>query len=139
MIEAVKAPVREGETPPADLEPTPFSVSAGWGKDGAGHVQAKGPKFERGAHFRGRRAFTLPLGTWVRVEQEVVLNEPGQEDGVLRLWFDGDLKLDTTADYRDQPARLTGVVSEVVPVDQDVSPKAKDHKISITPFTVYWR
>ena len=32
-------------------------------------------------------------GRWIRVEQEVALNTPGQSDGLLRVWIDGDMKL----------------------------------------------
>ena len=41
-------------------------------------------------------AFTLPKGRWVRIEQELVLNTPGQADGIARLWLDGDLKAEGT-------------------------------------------
>ena len=139
MIDAAKAPLREGETAAASAEGTPLSVNTGWDKDGTVQMLAYGPKFDGGATFRGRSAFSLGRGKWMRVEQEVVLNAPGADDGALRLWLDGDLKIDTSANYRDQPGRITGVVSEVVPTGQDVSPKAKDHKISVTPFTFYWK
>ena len=138
-IDAVKPLLREGETAAATPEATPFAVNTGWDKDGGGQMLAYGPKFDGGAQFRGRSAFSLGRGKWMRVEQEVVLNTPGSGDGALRLWLDGDLKIDASVAYRDQPAKITGVVSEVVPTGKDVSPKAKDHKISVTPYTIYWK
>ena len=36
----------------------------------------------------------LPLGRWFRVSQEVVLNAPGQSNGALRVWIDGDLVIE---------------------------------------------
>ena len=139
LIAAPKAVLRDGESEAPLAEPAPFSAGIAWDKTGAGGVQAFGPKFDRGAFFRGRSAFTLPRGRWVQVEQEVELNVPGEENGTLRLWLDGDLKIDAKTAYRDQPAKLTGVVSEVVAIGEDVSPKAKDQKITVTPFTVYWK
>lgn len=139
LIEAAKAPLRDGESAAPVAEPAPFSASLGWDKDGAAVMQAYGPKFDRGAAFRGRGAFTLSRGKWVQIEQEVVLNAPGEENGILRLWLDGDLKIDAKAAYRDQPAKITSVLSEVVATGQDVSPKAKDQKVSVTPYVVYWK
>src|SRR5690606_32845406 len=40
----------------------------------------------------GQRAFSP--GRWHRVEHRVRLNTPGQRDGRLQAWFDGELALD---------------------------------------------
>ncbi|MGQ7249847.1 polysaccharide lyase [Halomonas sp. V046] len=37
----------------------------------------------------GRGLFSFPTGQWVTLEQEVILNDPGQENGVVRVWVDG--------------------------------------------------
>jgi hypothetical protein len=40
----------------------------------------------------GQRYFSP--GTWHRVEHRIVINRPGQRDGVVQGWFDGTLALD---------------------------------------------
>jgi isochorismate hydrolase len=51
----------------------------------------------------------------VFVEQEVKLNTPGQDDGVLRMWVDGQLKVQNLGtNLRGRPeTALTGVVSDI--------------------------
>ncbi|MEQ1698150.1 MAG: hypothetical protein ABL901_20160 [Hyphomicrobiaceae bacterium] len=39
---------------------------------------------------------TLPLGRWVRIEQEAVLNTPSLPDGIARVWIDGRLALENS-------------------------------------------
>ena len=34
---------------------------------------------------------TWPSGRWINVEQEVILNEAGKKNGIIRLWLDGEL------------------------------------------------
>lgn len=55
----------------------------------------------------GRGAWTFPSGEWVSVEQELILNEPGQANGVARLWIDGRAVLE----QRDIVYRTTGDVT----------------------------
>jgi hypothetical protein len=42
---------------------------------------------------RGGQRFFRP-GTWHRVEHRIVVNTPGQRDGIVQGWFDGVLALD---------------------------------------------
>lgn len=37
---------------------------------------------------------SLPLGRWVTFRHEIVMNTPGNSDGVVRLWMDGSRLLD---------------------------------------------
>ncbi|MFY0991471.1 polysaccharide lyase [Halomonas sp. C05BenzN] len=37
----------------------------------------------------GRGAWTFPSGEWVTIEQEIVLNDHDQANGLARLWIDG--------------------------------------------------
>ncbi len=41
----------------------------------------------------GGQRFFRP-GTWHRVEHRIVINRPGQRDGIVQGWFDGGLALD---------------------------------------------
>ena len=57
----------------------------------------------------------MPRGRWVRFEQEVAMNTPGAENGLLRLWIDGQLKLqDTAVVWRpDESLALTGAWADI--------------------------
>jgi hypothetical protein len=59
--------------------------------------------------------FPLPTGRWTRVEQELVLNAPGAENGMVRLWVDGELKAeDASVALRTDPsAKISGVLADV--------------------------
>ncbi len=48
----------------------------------------------------------IPHGRWVRIEQEVVANKPGEADGLARLWIDGKQQAEMTGLYfGDMPIR----------------------------------
>ncbi len=116
---------------------TLFSSSAGWKEDGIGDVVALGPNLTlllRGGYSK----FEMPRGKWVKLEQEVMLSKPGEDDGFMRLWLDGELVLDGTLLNSQKSAAITGVLSEVVLPGQKVDPKAKNQKVSVSPYVVYW-
>ena len=57
------------------------------------HGEMKGePYYPYGTYLRWSRG--LSLGQWHRIDQFVRLNTPGDHDGVLRGWVDGELALD---------------------------------------------
>lgn len=81
-------------------------------------------------------------GHWIDIEQEVVLNDPGQENGILRLWVDGELRLNlTNVQWRTDPKlTLTGVLSDISYGNTDsttVGPA--DATLKLTPLTVSWK
>ncbi|PMR73935.1 hypothetical protein C1H69_16130 [Billgrantia endophytica] len=51
----------------------------------------------------GRGSWHFPVGRWVSVEQEVILNDPGRDNGIARLWIDGRPVLE----HRDITYRTT--------------------------------
>lgn len=67
-----------------------FSVRYMWREDGAGesyaYVVNKPDDF--GVSI-GRGSWQFPTGTWTVLEQEIVLNDPSQANGMLRIWVDG--------------------------------------------------
>jgi hypothetical protein len=67
-----------------------FSVRYMWREAGAGEAYAyvvnKPDDF--GVSI-GRGSWQFPTGTWTVLEQEIVLNDPSQANGVLRVWIDG--------------------------------------------------
>lgn len=72
--------------------------------DGDGDVQLRSYVYhadmdgEYGANFDWDRGGNgaLRAGRWYRVDNYVRLNTPGERDGVVRGWVDGDLALDVT-------------------------------------------
>ena len=53
----------------------------------------------------------IPRGRWFRVSQEVVLNDVGVANGVIRVWLDGALVIEKERlTIRSNPATLIGTV-----------------------------
>jgi hypothetical protein len=85
----------------------------------------------------------LATGRWVRVEQEVELNDPGEANGRLRVWIDGVLHF-TASDYTfraDDRGQFRGVIADVHyganGTDAAAIPKAGE--VRLTPFVVRWQ
>ncbi len=64
-----------------------FSMRLMWREQGQGELYPYVVGLE--GTSVGRGAWTFPTGQWVSVEQELVLNDPGEANGVARLWIDG--------------------------------------------------
>ncbi len=81
--------------------------------------------------------FPLPKGRWVRIEQEIVLNTPGEADGVVRLWLDGDLKGESTNMVlrTDESATIRGVLADIGYTRLPEKPGT----LRITPFELSWK
>jgi hypothetical protein len=124
-----------------------FAVSFAWrskdaGKEGGGvtlRVTENGAT--QGLPIE-RHAFDFPRGRWVKLEQEVILNDPKKADGILRVWVDGKLALDRDGlAYRDRPeVTVTGVSATVHYGHEDPAHGApKDATIWLTPFEMRWK
>lgn len=80
----------------------------------------------------------LRPGAWVRIDQEVVLNDPSRRDGVLRVWVDGKLRLERT-DMRFRDAgdqRFLGLQADTynTRTGLDWQPSMKDTWLRMSPF-----
>lgn len=78
-----------------------------WRTAGAGEVYAYLPSSVDAGTSLGRGQWTFPRGEWILLEQEVVLNRPGESDGSITVWVDeervaqfDDLEFRTTSDLR---------------------------------------
>ena len=113
-----------------------FAVRMGWAQSGdlgaeirspatAGYWQGAGHKLE------------WPRGQWVAIEQEVALNTPGEFNGVLRIWIDGALTVDSSnLNLRSAPeSTLTGVVSDIGYARTASDPGT----VQVSPFIVQWQ
>ena len=67
-----------------------FSMRLMWRRDGEGEVYAyvANKNSDYGASI-GRGNWTFEPGRWVEIQEEIILNEPGAADGIVRLWVDG--------------------------------------------------
>jgi endoglucanase len=73
-----------------------FSTRYMWRRNGDGEVNAYLPTSESFGTSIGRGNWRFQPGVWHRLEQEVVLNDPNQSNGQLRVWFDDQLVLNET-------------------------------------------
>lgn len=73
-----------------------FSTRFMWRRDGMGEVYAYTPTSPAFGTSLGRGSWTFARGQWQCLEQELVLNTPGQLDGVVRTWLDGKLVYENT-------------------------------------------
>lgn len=71
-----------------------FSTRLMWRREGAGELYAYLPTSEEYGTSIARGAWTFRPGVWHRVEQEIVLNQPGQADGRASVWVDGERVID---------------------------------------------
>ena len=127
------------EKTPEQEQMAPFSLRLRWRDDGTLEAVAYTQAERRGEHHlidQGR--IKLEQGSWTRIEQEVILNEPGEADGVLRIWVDGVLKLERSdVNYRgDDFQRLVSVNADVhyTKRDFDWAPALTDNKIRLSGF-----
>ena len=79
-----------------------FSMRLMWREEGQGELYPYVVGFE--GDSVGRGFWHFPVGNWVRVEQEIILNDPGRENGIARLWIDGEPVLEQqSVVYRTSP------------------------------------
>lgn len=65
-----------------------FSMRFMWREEGQGELYPY--IVGREGDSIGRGMWTFPTGRWVTLEQEIILNTPGEENGVVRVWVDGE-------------------------------------------------
>jgi hypothetical protein len=86
----------------------------------------------------------FPRGRWVRIDQEIILNTPMKNNGVLRFFIDGEV----VAEKKDVMMRhsadgtIEGVLSDVhfgVSTSIADGRAAKDEQILLTPYELRWK
>ena len=120
-----------------------FSARFMWRANGQGEVYAYIPGKPDGRGLSiDRGAWVFPVGRWVHMEEEVVLNTPEQPDGQLRVWVDGELRLrhdDIT--YRNVDSLgIDGVMADIFYGGKTAEWAApNDTLVRLTPFLLAWR
>ncbi|MEM1306908.1 MAG: polysaccharide lyase [Pseudomonadota bacterium] len=71
-------------------------LSVRWHRDNRIGVELKrdGDTNKPNQYISSKAGDALPRGRWVRIDQQITLNAPGKDDGRIRLFVDGDLRLD---------------------------------------------
>jgi hypothetical protein len=128
---------RKPEVEGGDGERDGFATRIVWHETGAGELIAQwpGPRDRRGVNAGA--GFTFSPGQWLRIEQEVVLNSPGNADGALRLWVDGRIvaeRGDVTFGA-EQPLSIAGVAGDI----GYLSGGGNDGVVRLSPFEVSWK
>jgi hypothetical protein len=120
-----------------------FLVQSAWRQDGivgaTNAVTLDGKSWKQTVASEGP---AFARGRWVWVDQEVVLNAPDRENGVLRLWVDGALAIDRSDFvYRTKSdVGITGVAGDVFYGGQEVGSRSPaDTKVLLSPFEIRWK
>jgi hypothetical protein len=94
------APPKDGR----DIVLTSFGTHVSWTQDGGLGLRVVTEGGEITVQPLGvNQPLIMGLGRWVSIDQEVVLNSDGIADGLLRVWVDGQLKLEQS----NMPWRLS--------------------------------
>lgn len=125
---------------PAD-DKSAFSTRFAWTEKGDLNVHGDVPGAPSGRGITNeRRSPELPRGRWVKLEQEVVLNVPGQKNGIMRVWMDGSLVLErrNVAYRKDAAAKITAVLADVS-YRRPPAKQSSNAKVWLTPFELRWK
>lgn len=71
-----------------------FSTRFMWRRNGAGEVYAYLPTSRKRGTSIERGAWRFRPGVWHHLEQEIVLNQPQQQNGRIQVWLDGKRVID---------------------------------------------
>lgn len=119
------------------------AVRSGWNRDGLVFVNVQY------AHTDGWKNPTAissktrwPDGRWVNVEQEVILNDAGKKNGIVRLWLDGELAGENKklALRGDDELAMAGVIADThYGSITNTATAPEDAEIRLSPFVVRWQ
>ena len=122
-----------------------FATRFTWDEQGGMGIEANLSDYDLTAPLTDsvfyRSQALLPRGRWVQVDQEVTLNTPNAQNGILRLWVDGRLKLeDTTVSWRGNGSlSISGSLTEVgYRTERVEGPTKKPANIIVSPPQLSW-
>lgn len=115
----------------------------GWNRDGMMFISLQ---FATNEGWKNPLAFPAkkpwPLGRWVDVEQEIILNDVGKKNGVVRLWVDQMLMGETErAGLRGDPAlAMSGMIGDVNFGNITTASEAdKSTEVKLSSFVLRWQ
>jgi hypothetical protein len=138
-----------GDTPATpqggkDIIKSSFGTHVIWDAEGRLSLRVASAAEQDSLVFKpiGHIPAVLVSGRWVPIEQEVVLNDEGESNGVLRVWIDGTLKLEATnIMWRKTTAGLlrgADVRAHFSRGGLDVSRGPKSTNIRLSPIETRW-
>lgn len=132
------APVTDEEEPKAPE----FTTRLSWRNDGSGGIALRLPR-EKDPFtlLNGSGQFDMPRGRWIEIEQELMLNAPGEANGEFRLWLDGRLMVDQrdVAWRNDESMKISGVLADVsYGGNRNHATAPADTTLGLTPLSVSW-
>ncbi len=72
-----------------------FSARLMWRAGGTGELYLYHPRQKEACgESIGRAAWTFPKDAWISIAEQVVMNAPGRSDGTIRVWIDGQMKIE---------------------------------------------
>ncbi|MEQ1717113.1 MAG: polysaccharide lyase [Hyphomicrobium sp.] len=117
----------------ADQPAAGFVSRVGWQKEGSIGVEVRTPD-SAGLWLGTARREGWPVNQWATIEQEVVLSEPGKANGIVRLWVNDELRVDSKGvnlGANDQKS-LSGVVADI----GYSNPKGARNRLTMSAFIV---
>ena len=119
----------------SELNPKGLGSRIKWRLDGVAELEAAGTGGEYVT--LNQQGYSLPHGRWTHVEQEVVLNTPGEANGAARLWFDGQLAAEDTAltFRKDAKETFSGVLASI----GYIRAPGSTGLLRFSPFELAWR
>ena len=118
-----------------------FSTRFTWGHSGELDISAQLPGLTESRSLGGKRGtLALEAGRWTELDQELVLNTPGQKNGIIRVWQNGTLVVERKdVVFRTRAsAMISGVIAEAAAGD-GTQGKPGSQKIWLTPFELLWQ
>ena len=114
-----------------------------WRNNGRANLYAQLPGHEaNGGAYLDTDGVEFPRGRWVKVEQEIKLNDLGKANGLSRLYFDGEKVIEKQwMEWRKNgKLTLSGIHADVTYAmpRRDLKPPKKT-AVYITPMQVRWR
>lgn len=119
-----------------DDAPAGFKARVAWSQSGNVGVDLQLTK-RSGNWLPSFRYTSWPKNKWVRVEQEVQLNQRSQKNGVVRVWIDGRTDVEGTglSLRAGEDVKFSGV-SGAIGYSRGLGNPAK---VKVSPFVVQWR
>lgn len=120
-----------------------FSARVMWRRDGEGEIVAEVPALSAGRGLSiGTASFVFPRGRWVGIEQELVLNTPKSDNGIVRLWVDGSLEIEkqNVAWRQDAGLGIDGLLVDVAYGGiGSATLTPKDTWLRLSPLSLRWK
>ena len=124
-----------------DAEDASIGSRVVWRQGGQGDLRIKMVE-SKGYKPSGKQNFQLSTGRWTSVQKEIVLNNPGQENGLLRLWINGDLVVDRKdiAWRKTDAMALSNVQANIGYVSLQKQKRVPENSVvRLSPPVVSWR